>query len=359
LPSDGSEAQFRGDLSARTLTATGRMSVQGPGAVASGGVLELESGVVPPISAPQVSQWWASTSMPPVGDGESVSGLVWADGHWWRGVQVTGAPSDNNVRARVEKITATGELVSSFPTAFGIRINGITYLDGLLYVLGAVVGGAVDNRYVVAYNLTGTEQHRWEYLSYGTGTYQPGIGVIGSNIAIAQCWASGELSWRIYRPTDGYQINRVDRDGNPASDIVSINLAAYDLGTPRIVLGMSRQTNSSMQVLVYSNSITNPVWVSEESWYAADYAAIRGLAWDGTLFHTLQPNGDLAQYEPNEAGRFLGDNDSDWRGAIGWASDDESRATPAGPAAAPFRFLRRSRHTKTLNRVPEAVERAR
>src|SRR5699024_12255211 len=72
LPSDGSEAQFRGDLSARTLTATGRMSVQGPGAVASGGVLELESGVVPPISARQVSQWWASTSMPPIEAGGAV-----------------------------------------------------------------------------------------------------------------------------------------------------------------------------------------------------------------------------------------------------------------------------------------------
>ena len=358
LPSDGSEAQFRGDLSARTLTATGRMTIQGPGAVASGGVLELESGVTPPVSPPQVSLRWESTGMPPLAEGESVSGLVWADGHWWRGVQVSGARLDNSIRARVEKITAGGVLVSSFPTAFGVRINGITYLDGLLYVLGAVVGGVRNNRFVVAYNLQGVEQHRWEYLSYGTGTHQPGIGTSEKNIYIAQCWATGELTWRIYRPADGYQIQQVDLDSRVASDIVSINVGSFDLGVSRIVLGVSRQTSSSMQVLVYTNT-SSPSWVGEESWYAADYAAIRGLAWDGSLFHTLQPNGDLARYEPNEAGRFLGDNDSDWRIAIGWASNDGSRVTPAGPPSAPFRFLRRSRHTTTINDVPEGVERAR
>lgn len=358
FPSDGSPASLRGDLSARTLTATGRMSIQGPGSVASGGVLELESGVVPPLSPPQVSLWWEMTSMPPVADGESVSGLVWADGHWWRGVQVSGASSSNSIRARVEKVTAEGELVASFPTEFGARINGITYLGGLLYVLGAVVGGVKNNRFVVAYNLQGVEQRRWEYLSYGTGTYQPGIGTSGTNIYIAQCWASGELSWRIYRPTDGYQIQRVDLDSRVASDIVSINVGSYDLGVSRIVVGASRQTSSSMQVLVYTNSST-PTFVGQESWYAADYAAIRGLGWDGDRFYSMQPSGGLAAYEPNEAGRFLGDNDRDWRVAIGWASEDGSSRTPAGPVSEPFRFLRRSRHSKTVTDMPDGVEVAR
>ena len=355
LPSDGSEAQFRGDLSARTLTATGRMTIQGPGAVASGGVLELESGVVPPIAAPQVSLRWDTTTMPPVADGESVSGLVWADGHWWRGVQVSGANSGNSVRARVEKITAGGGLVSSFPTAFGNRINGITYLDGLIYTLGAVVGGKLNNRFVIAYNLQGVEQHRWEYISYGTGTYQPGIGTSGNNIYIAQCWATGELTWRIYRPADGYQIQRVDLDSRVASDIVSINVGSYDLGISRIMVGVSRQTSSSMQVLVYTNS-TNPAWVSEESWYAADYAAIRGLGWDGSRFWTLQPDGNLAAYQPLESGRFVGDNDSDWWCAIAWSAGG-GQETPVGPAAN-FRYLRRSRLRRQNGDVPEGVESA-
>lgn len=360
LPSNGSEAQFRGDLSARTLTATGRMAIQGPGAVASGGVLELESGVVPPISPPNVNMTWGRTRFPALADEESASGLAWGDGHWWRGVQTTYNGPD--ATARIEKITTDGVLVSSFPVEFRSTIYGITILDDIIYVLGWPRGFGGGDRYVIGYNYDGVEQTRWVYPNYGTGTWKPGIGTWGSNILIGQSWANGDFTYRIYRPHDGYRISQRDTGRKVYSDIVNLDIRQFDhedrgSGSSRLIVACKRSGEEGRQFISYSNTTTIQHY-PDEAWYAADMAPIMGAAWDGERFYSLSQNGDLATYESPAGGRFAGDNEDDWWLASVWSDEAGNQLTPAGPAQR-FRYLHRARIRHSVSDVPDGVGRIR
>lgn len=354
LPSDGSPAEFRGDLSARTLTATGRMSIQGPGAIASGGVLELESGGVPPVRPPSVSSSLQTTKFPPVADDESVWGLAWADGHWWRAVDVSGMSEGD----RIEKITPTGELVTSFPIVFFPR-NGMTAIGDELFLLGIGDTRGVDRdtskRYVRVYGLDGTFKRQWEYEEYGTGTHQPGIGTNGADLVIAQTWATTSrahtLTWRRYNPTSGALRDETHTSYSLGADVVGINLTSADYGTQRVLVTTGRGTGA---VEMYTPTGTH---ISAGGWYANDHQRVRGTAWANGRFHHLTENGDLITMSttiyPNGE---PGPDTNDWWAALAWY--DGTSETTIGPARR-FTFMRRTDLRLSFGTPPEGAPAAR
>ena len=351
FPSDGSPASVRGDFAARRLSAQ-QMQLTGATTIASGADMVIESGVTAPAAAPQVTPYWGRVSMPPLSPEESAAGLVWADGHWWRGVQVSGASSSNSIRARVEKVTAEGELVASFPTEFGARINGITYLGGLLYVLGAVVGGVKSNRFVVAYNLQGVEQRRWEYEYYGSGTYQPGIGTDGTDIVTGQCLAqSGELRLRRFSPT-GELLERIDTGRPIKADLAGIYIGSADFGAQKLVVAKRLQSGTSLKHLA-TYDMPGSTYSDELSWHTPSRESPAALAWDGELFWSLTGDGNLVRYTRRQGtARVIGDDSPDWWLAASWR--DDPAESMVGPAAR-FTWPHRAELLVTVPDIPQGV----
>ena len=335
LPSDGSEAKFRGDLSARTLTATGRMSIQGPGAVSSGGTLELESGVVPPVQAPQVKLEWDRTVLPELDDTEFASGLTFGDGHFWR-VITTSTPLSEGGRVRVEKLSPSGALVDGWDTTFRVGVNGVTFLNGLLYILAgrlpAVYGSnKYVDRVVVAYNTAGVEQRRWEYPHYGTGTYQPGIGNDGTNIVIYQSWVNGDMTYRKFNPTTGALRSTHDMPGKMRSNCTGIAFGTFDYADGAKVI-IARERVDLMAFVCYDDSPGAEDDVPR-SWHAGNLEVPVGLAWDGSRFHSLDQAGNLVSYQSRSSTHHNGNNTDDWWiGNTWWDGVDGGSQTTLGPA---------------------------
>ena len=335
LPSDGSEAKFRGDLSARTLTATGRMSIQGPGAVSSGGTLELESGVVPPVQAPQVKLEWDRTVLPELDDTEFASGLTFGDGHFWR-VITTSTPLSEGGRVRVEKLSPSGALVDGWDTTFRVGVNGVTFLNGLLYILAgrlpAVFGsGKYVDRVVVAYNTAGVEQRRWEYPHYGTGTYQPGIGNDGTNIVIYQSWTNGDMTYRKFNPTTGALRSTHDMSGKMRSNCTGIAFGTFDYADGAKVI-IAQQRVDLMAFVCYDDSPGAEDDVPR-SWHAGNLEVPVGLAWDGSRFHSLDQAGNLVSYQSRSSTHHNGNNTDDWWiGNTWWDGVVGGSQTTLGPA---------------------------
>lgn len=332
IPSDGSEVELRGGVSASTFTATGNMSIQGHGALASGGVLELESGVVPPVAGPQVTNTWDRTTFPPLTDQEAPAGLAWADGHFWRCVTTSVGLSEGG-RTRIEKISPTGELVGGWDTTFRVSVDGITILNDEIYVLAwglslDVPGaGPIHPRVVVVYNLQGVEQRRWADTLYTPGTYQQGIGSDGTNIILAKPWNDGILRWRTWTPTGTY-LETINSGRVMRSNVTQVLYGEFDYadGPKRIV---AQQRTDLKAFVCYDAAATAPDDVGR-SWNAADFQNPVGLVWDGARFHSLTPDGNLASYQSRTSEHFVGDDEDDWWAAAGW--QHEGQQTPAGPA---------------------------
>ena len=335
LPSDGSEAKFRGDLSARTLTATGRMSIQGPGAVSSGGTLELESGVVPPVQAPQVKLEWDRTVLPELDDTEVASGLTFGDGHFWR-VITTSTPLSEGGRVRVEKLSPSGALVDGWNTTFRVAVNGVTFLNGLLYILAgrlpAVYGSnKYVDRVVVAYNTAGVEQRRWQYPSYGSGTYQPGIGNDGTNIVIYQSWSDGDMTYRKYNPTTGALRSTHDMPGKMRSNCTGIAFGTFDYADGAKMI-IAQERVDLMAFVCYDDS-PGAEHDIPRSWHAGNLEVPVGLAWDGSRFHSLDQAGNLVSYQSRSSTHHNGNNTDDWWiGNTWWDGVDGGSQTTLGPA---------------------------
>jgi len=342
LPADGSPAQFRGDIEARSLTATGQVSFQAPtNEVASGAALVLASGVAAPATPPTVGTGYTSVRFPAPPEPGSVSGIAYADGLWWRAVDVGGATAGD----RIEGINAAGAIVRSWPVAFWTR-NGITAIGNELFLLGSKDGQS-DIRHIRVYNVvTGAFVREWQYLSFGGGTYQPGIGTDGTNIIVAQCWATGLLTWRYYNPVTGAQTGQVDTATKVAADSAGIFQGVADFGATRVAV-----TRSDGVTNVFTTAGTA---VAFGGWRSAKGAGVVGLAYQGGKFRHLTKQGDLVSYSGFQDS--AGDT-SDWWVAQSWvgATGEE---TMAGPAQG-FQFMRRSELQFTAAQVPPGAVSAR
>ena len=355
FPSDGSPASVRGDFSARRLSAQ-QLQLTGATTIASGADMVIESGVTAPTAAPQVTPYWDRVAMPPLADSESAAGLAWGDGHWWRLVTTTVGLSDGG-RTRVEKINTAGQLVGGFDCAFRVSANGLTILGNEIYVLAAGLSLSGDGstptkpRMVVVYNLAGVEQRRWEYTSYGTGKYQPGIGTDGTDVVIAQCWKTGELTYRHYSPT-GTLVAQHDTPAMVGADMTGFVSGDLDYGGFRTVFAVARASQVGWQFLTYTGTGAALTYQRADSWTTPGYHAPTGLAWDGTHLWSLDPDGNLVRYARKTVTGFVGDHADDWWMAVSWRNDPAE--TLVGPATR-FTYPHRAQLLVTVPDTPQGV----
>lgn len=345
FPSDGSPATFAGDVRAKSLTATGRMSIEGPAVVASGGQLQLESGVTPPATPLNVSSYVKRTQFPALAANENAVGLAFDGTHFWRAVDstVTDAPD------RMERIDVNGNLVSSFEHFFWVR-NGITIIGSEIFALGIEEGSLRDKskRFIYVYDFSGTLKRKWEYAAYGSGTYQPGIGTDGTDVFVTQCWAEGNISWRRYNKTTGVGQARYDSDHKLRSDIVSADVGSFDFGFPTMVITKAVE-NGTVEIYNPTNG-THPDW---GGWYAGDKEQVRGTAWANGRFHHLSASGNLITMSttkyPNGA---AGPDTGDWWAVYTWRNGS-NETTISVPKQ--FMWMRRAGIKVSPGQMPAGV----
>lgn len=325
LPSDGSSPQFRGDIEARSLTASGRVSMQATGnEITSGAELVLESGVTAPLSPPTVGVTYDRMELPYTGElnGINTAGLARANGLWWRA-------SRGETSLLLHSVNDAGVITATYPTGL-LGSNGMTAIGNEIFILGRW-DGASEARHVAVYSaLTGAYIRRWVYAAYGTGSYQPGIGVSSGSIVIAQCWADGKLSWRGYNPSTGTQLGAsVDTGAILRQNITGIYGGAADYGTSYVtVVREDGVTN------VFTSAGVN---VTGGGWNSAGQASVVGFVWDSGSFHHLTDQGVLVTYSGFQ--NPDGDTD-DWWVCTDWRGDGGSRTTMGQPQR--FQFMRRS-----------------
>lgn len=356
FPSDGSPASVRGDFSARRLSAQ-QLQLTGATTVGSGADVVIESGVTAPAAAPQVTPYWGRITMPPLTDREQAVGIAWGEGHWWRLV-TTSVPLAEGGRTRIEKISPDGQLVDTVTTTYRTNANGITYLNGELYVLAAALSVSGDGttptrpRMVVVYGTDGVERRRWEYEYYGSGTYEPGIGTNGTDIVTGQCLAqSGELRLRRFSPT-GALLETLDTGRPVRSDIGGVYIGPADFGTQKLVVAKKLPSGSRLkQITTYDMPGSN--YSEDLSWYTPNRETPVALAWDGTHFWSLTSGGGLVRYASRQGtARVIGDDSPDWWLAASWR--DSPAESMVGPAAR-FAWPHRSELLVTVPDIPKGV----
>lgn len=345
LPSDGSPASFAGDVRAKSLTATGRMAIEGPAVVASGGQLQLESGVTPPATPPNVSSYVKRTQFPPLSETENAVGLAFDGTYFWRAVDnsVTGAQD------RMERIDAAGNLVSSFDHYFWVR-NGITVIGSEIFALGIEEDELRDKskRFIYVYDFEGTLKRKWEYAAYGSGTYQPAIGTDGTYVFVAQCWATGEVSWRKYDRNTGIGQGRYDSAGKIHTDIVSFDIGNFDYGTPTAVLTTARETGG---VDLYHP--TTGARTDYAGWYSGDKEQVRATVWANGRFHHLSTSGNLVTMSTTKyPNGTVGPDTNDWWAVYTWRNGANETTISA---ARQFTWMRRGGIKLSPGQMPTGV----
>src|SRR5699024_8763934 len=144
---------------------------------------------------------------PPIPDGYRCTGIGFTGGHFYRLVDNETA----NANDLMQKIAPDGTVVDEWEFLYN-ALNGMTAIGDELFLLGYEEGKAGEKkRHVRVYSTSGEYKRQWEYKEYGSGTYQPGIGCDeDGNIVIAQCWKTGELTWRAYNKTTGSLVTQFD-----------------------------------------------------------------------------------------------------------------------------------------------------
>lgn len=346
-PVDGSDFTINAEIIARSLTSTGRASfLAEDNRIEPGAGLVLAAGVGDPPSPPVVSAYYPQVKAPLQEGDRGAYGLAWADGHFWRWVENLN-PSGN--RGRLEKISTDGEIVASFNTGDFLARNGAVGIGTELFLLGPKTG-MNDRRWVQVFGLDGTYKRQWEYTNYGTGTYQPGIGCTESgNVAIAQCWADGRLSWRTYTTT-GSLLSTVTRDGAVAVDCAGILVGTADFGAQRGLLLKSSTSNATPQFAAYGTS--GNAYYPDQSWFAPGEV---GMAWDGNTFFSMSPDGVIREYST----LTTGDDTNNWWATYRWAKDVDSDFTIdlSSRISPPARFSwpRRARLKVTAPNLPQGA----
>lgn len=345
LPSDGTPAQFKGDIEAQSLTASGRMSLQATESeIASGAALVLESGVQAPSTSPTVGISYKTVAFPAPPERATVTGLAYAAGLWWRGVNVLGGGEGD----RLEGVDSTGTIKISFAIPMDPR-NGIAAIGDEIFILGKRHDKPESEQYVRVYKVTSTTatyQREWAYPNYGTGTYQPGIGTDGTNILIAQCWAAdGRLSWRLFNKTTGANISTVDTGYRLRSDVAGAYQGTANFGATRVAVA---KTNGITEVFSTAGILQNYV-----GWFSAYGVPVFGLTWALGKFWHLTADG-IVEYSDITAPSGVGVGDTnDW-----WIAQTLVGASGAetltGPARR-FTFVRRSELQIAGAQIPPGV----
>lgn len=328
-PTDGSDFTVNAEVVAKSLTATGRASfLSDNNRLEPGAGLVLAAGVGDPPSPPVMSTYWPTIKPPALEGEETVSGLAYGDGLFWRAVD---AGFGNNDLDRIEGIDRAGVVQKTIPLVDFWARNGLTVIGDEIFALGIrddlPESTRNSSRWVRVFGLDGTYKRQWEYTEYGTGTYHPGIGRDDAgNLVIAQCWKEGDLTWRTYNKTTGALLAEVDRDDATKSDITGAYIGNGDLGAKHAFV--AKKSTSTIQVFATDGAATS------ESWYTAAREEPLGLAWDGTKFHTLNTAGGIYEY----GGPNMGDGTNEWWAVYRWAAVVDGQLDLSSRISPPARF---------------------
>ena len=348
-PTDGSDFTVNAEIVAKSLTAAGRASFLAENnRLEPGAGLVLAAGVGDPPSPPVVSNHYKQITPPALVEGESVSGLAYGGGLFWRAID---AGSGNNPLDRIEGIDQNGVIQRTIPLVNFWARNGLAVIGDELFALG-IRDDRPENvrnqeRWVRVFGLDGTYKRQWEYPNYGTGTYQPGIGSTpAGNVSIAQCWVDGKLSWRTFSPT-GTFINITTRDAPVKSDAVGIYGGTADFGAARTVFAKGSTPGTNRQFTVYGTNGND--YFPEQSWYSPGRGDVRGLAWDGEKFYSIDPAGVITEY----GSLNMGDDSANWWTTYRWVGSSGKTTRIAPPAR--FAWARRSRLRVSAPNLPQGV----
>ena len=348
-PTDGSDFTVNAEIVAKSLTAAGRASfLSENNRLEPGAGLVLAAGVGDPPSPPVVSNHYKQITPPALVEGESVSGLAFGDGLFWRAID---AGSGNNPLDRIEGIDRDGVIQRTIPLVNFWARNGLAVIGDELFALG-IRDDRPENvrnqeRWVRVFGLDGTYKRQWEYPNYGTGTYQPGIGSTpAGNVSIAQCWVDGKLSWRTFSPT-GTFINITTRDAPVKSDAVGIYGGTADFGANRTVFAKGFTPGTNRQFTVYGTNGND--YFPEQSWYSPGRGDVKGLAWDGEKFYSIDPAGVITEY----GSLNMGDDSANWWATYRWVGSSGKTTRIAPPAR--FAWARRSRLRVSAPNLPQGV----
>lgn len=358
FPSDGGPAQLRGDFEARSLTATGKVSLQAEeNEIVPGASLVVSSGVSTPISPPSAALTFPSKNLPRTGSLEATKAVGLArssDGLWWR------ASLYNGVNILLHGVNDSGAIVKTILT--GLRdCYGVTAIGTKVFVLGHPQGSSIESiPYLVAFNTAGTELFRWQYAAYDFIAFKnseapnPALGNDGTNLVIAQCtkrvgstWViTPFVKWNTYSANGSSAvISTTGTDFHTYEGLAGISIGPGDFGTTRAVITKASGTTEYFTA--------DGSHIDKGGWFSANRRAVQGLTWHDGYFWHLQGDALIRNskiYAP--AGEGNGDT-SDWWVSHSWTGPDGVE-TPAGPAYK-FTFSRRSELQLSTGTPPPGV----
>ena len=322
-PTDGSDFTINAEIVARSLTSVGRASfLSEDNRIESGAGLVLAAGVGDPPSPPVVSTYYPTINPPALEGGATASGLAYGDGLFWRAVD---AGSGLDHLDRIEGIDADGVVQRTIPLDLFWARNGLTVIGDELFALGRrddlPASTRNNSRWVRVFGLDGTYKRQWEYKEYGSGTYQPGIGQDeNGNLLIAQCWKTGELTWRAYNKTTGAVTNQFDATDRTRSDVSGIYVGSADFGAPRTLISKDKRENLNHLVCLSPTG----AYLPDESWISPGKTPVKGVVWDGEKFYSVNTDGVISEYSTLSTG---GGYESPWWAVYRWAKDVDNDLT--------------------------------
>ena len=322
-PTDGSDFTINAEIVARSLTSVGRASfLSEDNRIESGAGLVLAAGVGDPPSPPVVSTYYPTINPPALEGGATASGLAYGDGLFWRAVD---AGSGLDHLDRIEGIDADGVVQRTIPLDLFWARNGLTVIGDELFALGRrddlPASTRNNSRWVRVFGLDGTYKRQWEYKEYGSGTYQPGIGQDeNGNLLIAQCWKTGELTWRAYNKTTGAVTNQFDATDRTRSDVSGIYVGSADFGAPRTLISKDKRENLNHLVCLSPTG----AYLPDESWISPGKTPVKGMVWDGEKFYSVNTDGVISEYSTLSTG---GGYESPWWAVYRWSKDVDNDLT--------------------------------
>ncbi|MCQ9367945.1 hypothetical protein NQ036_06765 [Brevibacterium sp. 91QC2O2] len=328
IPGDGTPAQFRGDVVADNLE-TPSLSLTGEAVVLKGARLMVASGVTKPSAPLSVSNVWDTIALPAVPAGSVAKAFTAGGGYLWRYCY---RKSDH--AELLQRIHPTTLAVNTYTTGSGPENEetdnaefSIAYLNNRIYVLWTVKKYKAATCY--SFNNTGGGwKDEVNYTDYGTATYRPGIGVDGSKLVIAQCWADGKMTIRKWAPS-GSSWNKTDEINTQdtfASDCTNVWVGAADTGASRAFV----QKRTDGFITAYNGT----AYDGARAWRSRTRSAHIGFGYDSGTFYSLAADGRIVTKfggVATAATTAQGDNAYSWRLAYTWTGPD-GQETMLGPA---------------------------
>lgn len=288
FPADGTDAVITAILRARSLVVENNLRILGNLNAVVGG-LQLANGTGAPTIKPRAGTTWSdavtylqTTTDPNFG----IKRGLYSDTSTW--VATTSLYATQ--LTFIDK--TTGGFLNSEVPGMTWAYGGVTKVGTNWYVLGRDSSRA-DAWYVYILNSSLAKTGEWLVGAYADFARNPCIASDGTSIFIAyQPAATSQLRVRTYT-TAGVAGSFYILDNTWNAHVTGLYVGTADFGASRVVAAYSAG------VRVYTNtgaSGTTQTRQTANTWTPANGEELRGLAWDGTRFHSLGSSGKVWHY---------------------------------------------------------------